>query len=254
MFDPASSAWGALDDELSQASVRFWWRDDDVADCTPALREFLSLTDSQNLPVSFAVIPGMLESEVVSLVARHEGSAVIQHGYLHVDHSSCGHEKCELSDDYPLDQLCQNLTRGRQVLLDAFGTKALPVVAPPWNRIGDAIRGALPSIGFRVVSLCGPRDAEFCVPGLAELNAHVDLIDWDAGGVYCGDTNALQQIVSHLKAKRLGLADPTEPTGILSHHGRICFRAQSFIVRLLTTIAAKRSTWVTPQSLFGPYL
>lgn len=246
--------WTLLEHELSQAAVEFWWRDDDAAKRTPTLDDFLVRAEARRLPVALAVIPGKLDPDLVPMISRSDLWAVVQHGYLHLDRSARG-QKCELSDDYSRDLLGQELLQGRRALLEAFGEKALAVVAPPWNRIGREVRQALPELGFRGLSVFGPRDSEFCEPGLVEINTHVDLIDWLGGRVFCGETEALTQIISHLQAKRLGLADPAEATGILSHHERLCAKAWSFIDRLLATIAnSDNATWVKPTALFGPYL
>jgi hypothetical protein len=55
-------------------------------------------------------------------------------------------------------------------------------------------------------------------PGLLQVNAHLDPIDWRRDGGFLGVYPSLAILVQHLSAKRTGYRDAAEPTGILSHH------------------------------------
>jgi hypothetical protein len=46
----------------------------------------------------------------------------------------------------------------------------------------------------------------------------VDLIDWGAGRGFVGTGPALALVLRHLRQRRAGQVDATEPTGILTHH------------------------------------
>ena len=50
------------------------------------------------------------------------------------------------------------------------------------------------------------------------MNVHVDIVDWKNGGCFAGVKSCIDQMVTHLRAKRQELVDPREPTGIMSHH------------------------------------
>ncbi|MET1028013.1 MAG: hypothetical protein ABWY00_12660, partial [Dongiaceae bacterium] len=104
------------------------------------------------------------------------------------------------------------------ILQTAFGTQALPVLTPPWNRIGGSVTAALPGWGYHGISTYRPRRAPMPVSGLSQVNTHVDLIDWHGSGGFIGAEAALGLIVTHLQSRRCGAAELTEPTGILTHH------------------------------------
>ena len=96
-----------------------------------------------------------------------------------------------------------------------FGDRFRPVLAPPWNRIGPQLRARLGEAGLNILSGFGARDA---APGPAQLNTHADPIDWRGGRGFAGIDRALAPILRHLADRRNGIADPEEPTGLLTHH------------------------------------
>ena len=55
-------------------------------------------------------------------------------------------------------------------------------------------------------------------PGLLQVNAHLDPINWRHNGGFIGLYPAIAILIQHLIAKRSGYRDGAEPTGILSHH------------------------------------
>ena len=63
-----------------------------------------------------------------------------------------------------------------------FGQAASPVFVPPWNRIAPALLPRLRALGFRGLSTFrrSPRRAQ-PAPGLAQINTHLDPIDWRGG-------------------------------------------------------------------------
>ncbi len=100
-----------------------------------------------------------------------------------------------------------------------FGRRWLDdVLVPPWNRISRDVAAALPGLGFRRLSLFGPRRPEDAVSGVVRVNVHVDIVDWRGGRGYVGDEAALGGIAAHLETRRRGACDPDETTGILTHH------------------------------------
>ena len=84
---------------------------------------------------------------------------------------------------------------------------------PPWNRIGAGARAELARLGLPVLSVYGPARGE----GPAELNTHVDIMDWRAmRGLALPDLDRLTAA-----ALDLWSSDPArsnEPLGLLTHH------------------------------------
>jgi hypothetical protein len=76
----------------------------------------------------------------------------------------------------------------------------------------------LADCGIRGISRLNPRRSSRPVPELTEVNVHVDLVAWRRDGGFIGESAALDGLIRHLQARRLGIACADEPTGILSHH------------------------------------
>ena len=219
---PSSSRepdWSDFEAELDRWSgagrqVTFWWRDDDAVAATPALARLLAL--AEGMPLALAVIPGNAEPSLADALARHESVRVLQHGWRHTNHG--GTVKSELGAERPLGQRLDELSAGRDRLRVLFGARVLPMLVPPWNRIGEDLVAMLPSLGFRALSTYKPRRAALAAPGLAAINTHVDLVEWSGSRGFIGESAALGLALGHLRARRLGVADAAEPTGLLTHH------------------------------------
>ena len=78
-----------------------------------------------------------------------------------------------------------------------------------------------------------------------QCNTHVDLIAWRRGRAFIGADAAIERLVAHLKARREGAADPSEPTGILTHHLDLDAAAWQFLAELFArTRAHGAATWI----------
>jgi len=84
-------------------------------------------------------------------------------------------------------------------------------------------------------------------PGLRQVNTHIDLIDWRDGGRFIGAELATERIIAHLVAKRLGVIEQHEPTGILTHHKAHDGELSEFLPKLIAALSAHRKVeWVRP--------
>ena len=207
------AAWGARG-----RTATWWWRDDDAIETTPALEELLQIARG---PIALAVIPARLQPDLAPRLMRNPEVAVLQHGYAHRNEAPVGGRKSEFPDERDPDSMERDLTAGFRTLEAAFGNQFLPVLTPPWNRIGRRAVAILQSIGFKGLTRYLPRTA-FRVHGVNQVNTHVDVIDWrgkqgPAGG-FLGENACLDLFAGHLAARRTGTVDPDEPTGVLSHH------------------------------------
>jgi hypothetical protein len=124
------------------------------------------------------------------------------------------------------------------------------VLVPPHNRIAPALRAALPGAGWRGLS-AGLEPRPTPIAGLAEVNAHVDIMNWTTRG-FAGEPAALGALIAALAARREGRADAAEPVGILTHHLAHDEPAWAFTDALLARLAAHRgAAFVDPGELFG---
>ncbi|MDH3593485.1 MAG: polysaccharide deacetylase family protein [Rhodospirillales bacterium] len=241
------TSWREFEQELDAwaeagSSATFWWRDDDAVEPTAALDRLLALAAAQEVPVATAVVPGR---SCIALGRRLAAAADIaiplQHGYLHRNHAPAGEKKAELGDHRPSAQVCEDLMRGAARMAAILGPGALPVLVPPWNRIAPELVPMLPELGLTGLSTYGARAASAPVPGLTQVNTHVDIMRWDAPRGFLGESEALGLFRGHLEARRRAGtgradADPSEPTGLLTHHLAHDEPAWEFLERLLPVL------------------
>jgi hypothetical protein len=223
-------AWQALAGELDawlgqRHQATFWWRDDDAGRSDPALERLVSLAAGVGLPLGVAVVPAWLTDEVVeALHAAPETVVVLQHGFAHVNHErhiQPGERKvrpAECGVARPVQVTLEELAEGATRFRARFGSRFLPLLVPPWNRIAPAVTADLPRLGFRGLSTFGPRTAARPTPGLLQINCHVDPILWREGKRFAGPAATLDRLRAQLVARRENRVDPSEPTGLLTHH------------------------------------
>jgi hypothetical protein len=207
------AAWGE-----SGRLATWWWRDDDAVAATPALDRLLLTAHG---PIALAVIPAGLQPDLAPRLKQNPEAAVLQHGYAHRNQAPAGGRKSEFPDERDLSAIERDLADGFRKLSAAFGARFVPVLTPPWNRIGGRTVAILQSIGFIGLTRYLPRAAE-SLHGVNLVNTHVDVIDWRGRngppGGFLGEAACLDLFIGHLQARRLGSVDLNEPTGVLSHH------------------------------------
>lgn len=258
---PRGRAWRSLSKELDQwraqgLTARLWWRDDDLVRPTPRLDRLLDVARRCNCPVALAVIPARVSDGLGQALAGTP-TTVVQHGFAHIDHASSGRRKesSELGAHRPQAVILDELVSGREQLGALFGDRFLPVLVPPWNRIDRALLPALSASGFCGVSTFGPRGRAIPTEGLVEINAHFEPIRWRGGPHFAGAASVLSALVSELRARRTGAADPQEPIGLLTHHANMDDRSWTLVEHLITFTASHAAAeWLSPEEIFkaGP--
>ncbi len=215
--------WAPLEAELAKwqsADLRLplWWRDDDAVEPAPQLERLCSLARDLRVPVHLAVIPAAVQTELASYVAQHAELIPVVHGWAHLNHASKGEKKCEFPAQRPRQVSLEDMQRGLSRLQQVFGTRLVAMFVPPWNRITSDLVPALADLGFAALSTFTPRQAAFAAPGLAQINTHLDPIDWKDSRSLVAPEHLIAQVCGQLRDRRKGTADNTEPYGILTHH------------------------------------
>lgn len=254
-----SEAWARLEAELSawQASGRIatlWWRDDDAGEATPALRRLVALAQTHAVPLALATVPAWATSALAAAVrAAGEIVGVLQHGYAHENHAPLGQKKFELGPERPAPVVIAELAQGWQILEARFGPMFLPALVPPWNRMAPYLPPYLAELRYRGLSQFGPRARRHPVRGLLQVNTHVDIVHWKGPAPrFAGEAKLIGELVAHLSARRVGEADPEEPTGLLTHHAahdEACWAFVETLFRRLAGHAAVR--WLAPARVFA---
>ncbi len=162
MTGPALAAIRAGLDRVGQAGRRLpvWWRDDDAVRHTPALDRLFGLSRRFAIPVAVATVPALVEPSLVARVRAEPGARVLVHGWRHANHAPAGEKSAEFGPHRPAAGMASELRRGRETIRSAFGSQALDVFVPPWNRIGPGAAELLAGAGYHGLSTFGLRTNE----------------------------------------------------------------------------------------------
>ena len=255
-----ATAWSDLVDELdrwraAERVATLWWRDDDAV--APSLLLDRLLEIARDVPIALAVIPAEVEPELGTWLSHSSPSArgprlaVLQHGWRHSNHS-VGGKKSEFPASRASEDVRFDLTGGRARLTDLFGSRALPVLVPPWNRFDDVHLSLLADCGVRAISRMNRSGAFSLAPGLTEINVHIDLVAWRGDRGFIGEEAALSGIIGYLRARRLGDARD-EPTGILTHHLIQDNTADAFLQQFVAVTSEHPAVcWLDALEIFAP--
>jgi hypothetical protein len=208
--------WQPLRDELRRwteagRKARFWFRDDDAIEPTPALDRLLSLSDRFEVPMALAVIPGPTGEPLAERLADQERVTVTVHGWMHQNYAPDETKKQELGLHRPQAAVLDELHRGFDKLKALYPSQFLAMLVPPWNRIDDALLPDLSPFGYRAVSVFGlAKQAPITL-----VNTHIDIMRWH--GVRGGLPHAglIGRLVEELRNRFDG---NDEPIGVMTHH------------------------------------
>ncbi|MDF1727478.1 MAG: polysaccharide deacetylase family protein [Sulfitobacter sp.] len=197
-------------------TLPLWWRDDDAVGDTPALRRLLNAGRKLGLPLHLAVIPQGVAPTLTEACKDYPETRLLVHGYAHLNHAPQGSKKAEFG--HPRPGMATEAASGLAQLRGQFGAAVLPVFVPPWNRVDPDFALDLNRLGYSGLSTFTPRDRVEVAAGVVQVNTHLDPINWRGGGGLVDPATLIAQLVQHLKDRRAGRADATEPLGILTHH------------------------------------
>jgi hypothetical protein len=252
--------WSDLIDEFdrwTQAGrvVTLWWRDDDAARPSDRLDRLLSI--GGDIPIALAVVPAAADARLAAWLAHPTRSRqtarlfVLQHGWRHQNHAVHG-KKSEFPPERSRRAVTCDLAVGRTRLVTLFEARALPVLAPPWNRFDCRFLSLLVDCGLGGISSVGPRRSVRPTPGVVAANVHVDLVAWTADRGFIGEEAALRGLIRHLHARRCKQVDAEEPTGILTHHLVQDEATDTFLRKLAAITGAHRSArWLDATEVFA---
>ncbi|MGI8928776.1 MAG: glycosyltransferase [Candidatus Limnocylindrales bacterium] len=216
-------AWAEAD-----ARPLVWLRDDDATSDIHALRRLLEMCRRLDVRPAIAVIPADADPSLTALLA--EFNVVIwQHGWRHVRH-----ENGEFGDGRSLSLMVDDAIAGGDGLDGLFGPSGWQrVFVPPFHALSLAFKEKIPSLGYVGLSAGDPLTPP--VAGLPEVDADIDILNWQIGAPYPPEQLAAIT-VAQLQARRLGSVDRRLPLGILTHHKQFDDEAWTITSRLLEVL------------------
>lgn len=235
------SSWSSLSEELAiwaadGRTAAIWWRDDDVIKPSAALDRVLALVRSHQVPLALAVVPANASESLGQRLREETLVECLQHGFDHRSRAPADQKKSEFPAGRPAEEIRSDLATGARRLASLLPGRSLPLFVPPWNRIADEVLALIAEAGYLGFSTYGPRACAEPLPGLCQVNCHVDIMRWRPMRAFLGEAEALDLLVGHLRARRNARdqgTDDAEPTGILSHHLVHDEAAWRFLERLL---------------------
>ena len=223
MIPDGVAHWSDLEREIALwravgEAPTFWWRDDDTQAPTPELERLIELSERFDAPLHLAVIPAGVSPDLAARLRASPNVWAMQHGFQHKNHEPAGMRASEVGVSRDLGEQRADLARGWRLLQEAELPNLLPCVVPPWNRMADATRHALPSMGFAMLSAFEGPTGNTPVEGLVQIHSHFDPIKWKEGARFRGVEKTLAIVLQHLVDRRTGRVPKTTHTGLLTHH------------------------------------
>ena len=131
------------------AEYMVFFRNDDVAMIEPGLKELTELFLERHLPITHAVEPANLTPETARwlLTVAPHGVEIIQHGYSHARH-----DKGEFGGNRSYANQLQDVSRGKRIMEDAFGSSFFPAFSFPYGAYNRHSMPVLAETSFKVVS------------------------------------------------------------------------------------------------------
>ena len=251
------ASWQDLETELDHwkaAGERptFWWRDDDTEAPTDALDRLIDLSGRFAAPLHLAVIPADIDPGLAPRLRAAPHVYAMQHGFAHKNHEPKGLRASEIGVSRDLALQEADLREGWRRMLDADLPNLLPVMVPPWNRIGAQVVPHLPAWGYAALSGFDARTKRRNPAALQHFNGHVEPLRWRPDARFAGTAKTLAQCVTHLRQRRLGEVDRDEPTGLVTHHLQTPEDAWDFCEAFADRLAqGDRAEWIALEPLLG---
>ena len=203
--------------ETENKRVEIWWRDDDLESPSHSLENMISVSDDINLAPLLAVIPARASNQLVKLLNQCNLN-IAMHGLHHYDYEPSTRKKAEFGSFRPIEVQWRDLKTGTRQLEQLFGDLFLKCFVPPWNRINNKLTKSLPSFGISSLSTFASSSKATPVPGLLQINTHVDVIDWKEKKRFIGAELLADKIAAELQNRRTKTIGAAEPIGLLTHH------------------------------------
>lgn len=219
-----------IERHLDQPAPTVFFRADDIGAGGRAFQALSLVFQHHRVPLAPAVVPAWLSSTRINqLLAEAPPAEALwgwhQHGWRHVNWQRSG-KKSEFGRHRECEQQWQDISKGRNKLVEIFGDQLVPVFTPPWNRLSPATLMVLDELGFAAVSMADPLDnLQRCNCDLLNLRVQIDLHTRKGTDPEADFSLLLRELDQRLSGR--------EPVGIMLHHQRMTLFAFEFLDALL---------------------
>lgn len=138
--------------------TRYFVRDDDVGELTPALVAFVEAFINRSIPVSYQIIPGQLSDDCAQYLAEKARvhPHLIEFGQHGLHHSMLLHGKVlkrEFGPEKSYDEQLKDIEEGKQILRRKFGPHhEVKLFTPPQHKFDRHTIGAISAAGYALFS------------------------------------------------------------------------------------------------------
>ena len=197
------------------SEAKLWFRDDDAIEPSDALSQLTTVTGKNDVPLLLCVVPERTSADLSRGLDLHKHMSVAVHGFGHHNHAPPGEKAQELGAHRSVSIVVEELAKARAKLAGIYGDRLSGILVPPWNRIAPDVVAHLPELGFSGLSTFGAADEAVDVPGVTQLNTHLDIIDWKGTRGGRDPQWLARELAKLLQLSRCGTR---APIGVLAHH------------------------------------
>ena len=216
-------------DRIGNGDCYIFFRADDMAVPGRNFFRLMELFRRLKMPISLAIVPAWLTRprwNVIKNIVNKEPDlfCLFQHGWRHINHEKTG-KKQEFGPARSMEQIREDLTKGRQRLADLIGNDFYPLFTPPWNRYTKNTVEELKTLGYHAISSAKSGSNE--EHGFPDFGISIDLHTRRES-----DPSVSMDIL--LDQLSRSLSDPF--CGIMIHHQRMNDSAFHFLGILMETL------------------
>jgi len=233
-------------------TAKLWWRDDDAGEPCVELDTLFRFSNEHVVPCGLAAVPAWAGEPLRKDVSNQPHIWILQHGYAHINHVPGSGKAWELGKHRPTSIILEELRAGMLKFTQLFKNRFVPVLVPPWNRMDPELLPYLSVMGYRGISTSYSKHRPLPLDNLRVADAHCDVLRWkEKPARFAGTEKCVKLIVNHLRDKRTGQTDETEPTCVLTHHQVMDQGAWDFMDTLFSlTNGHSAASWLSPTDIW----
>ena len=225
-FYKESLLWDKLADLIKKNKTKFWFRDDDAGIDNESLDNLMQYLNQKKINLLIENIQALSDVELKLMLDKYDNYVIAQHGYSHTNYSE--NDLSEYPDTRKKDAISDELLNGNKILSNLFKEKYNKVFVPPWFEVGSITKKMLKEHNYLAISNYWKNQINS--DGMIEINAQVDLVNWDNAYTFGGEDYVLNQIISEIESGNTCI-------GILLHHERIGKETYFFLDKLIAIIS-----------------